>query len=120
MRTLVEICKDIRELQHEAYDRESMAMDPYVESWEYYNRYEEENDYHEKYSELRREFDKVIGFFETDEFASTGDIVLNAIQKHLDYDQLQNNFFDIQEYLELADNPRIEELKEIIDDMKHY
>lgn len=117
MRTLAEIATDMRNVQNQAAEAHMDSCDPYLPHWE---RDFDEEEFDTKYSTLYREFEQTLGIKDLDDFVTSTDAILGMVHKGLELKQLQNNYWDVQEYLECCDNPTIEELTDIVNNMKHY
>jgi len=117
MRTLVEIAKDIRKAQRIAYDIEVAYLHSDYDDFDVPS---DRDVYDEDFSALMNEFSRTIGIFENDEFASSTYAILTTIQKHLSFDDLEDKYHDIREYIDCDENPTVEGISKLMDEHRHY
>lgn len=111
MRTLVEIAKDIRAVQHTMYRAE-------LDSWDGLEPDHTEREH--SISQLMNEFARTLGYIELDEFANSQHIILDTVQKYLDNKSLEDHYFELQDYIEYDEAPTIEGLQKLINDRVFY
>ena len=116
MRTLAEIATDIRSVQKQAAEAHINKSDPYLPSWE--TDYDEQA-FDKEYSKLYREFEQLLGIKDMCDFVTSTDVILNIVHKSLEFKQLQENYWHIQECL-ISDDTTISELTESVEEFTYY